>query len=225
MMKPCIHTHGSNRRAIKSYRRQASHPRTLMLLASAVLLAGCTGLLAPKAENVNFYVLDARASIKAMPVKRDLVIAVSKPRARPGFDTTQIAYVEQSHELNYFAVNRWADTPSQMLGPLLAQALEQTGGFRAVVQTPGPVPVDIRLDTELVRLQQDFGTRPSRVQLTLRAQLIDVRGKRVIATKLFDEAENAPSQDAYGGVIAANRALQRILDQLSEFCMTESVVP
>lgn len=224
-MKPYTLTHGSNHRAITIHWWQPNCLRPLMLLASAMLLAGCTGLQAPKAENINFYVLDARASIKATPVKHDLVIAVSMPRTRPGFDTTQIAYVEQSHELSYFAVNRWADTPSHMLGPLLAQALEQTGGFRAVVQTPSLVPADIRLDTELVRLQQDFGTSPSRVQLTLRAQLIDVRGKRVIATKLFDEAENAPSKDAYGGVIAANRVLQRILDQLSEFCMIESAVP
>lgn len=223
-MKPYLLTRDCDRLAAKEHWCQSAR-RLSLLLASVMLLAGCTGLQAPPAQNINFFVLDARASIKAAPVKRDLVIAVSMPRTRPGFDTPRIAYVEQSHELNYFSVNRWADTPSHMLGPLLAQALEQSGGFRAVVQTPSQVPADIRLDTELVRLQQDFGTRPSRVQLTLRAQLIDVRGKRVIATKLFDEAETATSNDAYGGVVAANRALQRLLDQLSDFCTLESVVP
>ncbi len=110
-----------------------------------------------------------------------------------------------------------------MLGPLLAHALEQTGSFRAIVQTLGVIPADIRLDTELIRLQQDFQTQPSRVQLTLRAQLIDVVGKRVIAVKLFDETENATSDDAYGGVIAANRVVQRVLGQLADFCVNASV--
>ena len=202
----------------------ASHLASL-LLALSVLLSSCTGLHAPATENINLYVLDARASIKAAPVKRDLVIAVAMPRARPGYDTPRIAYVQQPHELNYYAVNRWANTPAHMLAPLLAQALEQSGGFRAVVQIPGPVPSDIRLDTELVRLQQDFGTHPSRVQITLRAQLIDVRNNRVLATRLFDESENAPSENAYGGVVAANLALQRILDKVSDFCLRESVDP
>lgn len=194
-----------------------------LTLASAMLFASCTGLQAPQVEIPHLYVLDARPAIKAAQVKRDLVLAVSMPRARPGFDTPQMAYLRQPHELDYFVVNRWADTPSRMLGPLLAQALEQTGSFRAIVQTPGVISADIRLDTELIRLQQDFQTQPSRVQLTLRAQLIDVVGKRVIAVKIFDEAENATSDDPYGGVIAANRVVQRVLGQLADFCVNVSV--
>lgn len=197
--------------------------RMLLTLAYAVLLAGCTSLQAPQGESPHIFVLDARSTVKARQVKRDRVLAVNMPRAWPGFDTSQMAYRRQPHELDYFAVNRWADTPARMLGPLLVQALEQAGSFQAIVPTPGVVPADIRLDTELIRLQQDFGTQPSRIQLTLRAQLIDVAGKRVIAVKLFDEAENATSDDAYGGVIAANRAVQRVLDQLVDFCVNETI--
>lgn len=202
--------------------RRLPHRILPTLVASAILLAGCTGLRAPQTESIHLYVLDARPAIKVAQAKRDLVLTVSMPRARPGFDTPQMAYLQQPHELDYFVTHRWADTPSRMLGPLLAQSLEQTGSFKAIVQTPSMVPGDIRLDTELIRLQQDFGSKPSRVQLTLRAQLIDVAGKRVIAVKLFDESETAPSDDAYGGVIAANRVLQRVLGQLAEFCVNES---
>ena len=196
--------------------------RTLQVLACATLLAGCTGLHAPQVESPHIYVLDARAPDKAVKIKRDLVLAVSMPRARSGFDTSQIAYLRQPYELDYFVANRWADAPARMLEPLLLQALEQTGSFRAIVRTPGAVPANIRLDTELIRLQQDFGARPSKVQITLRAQLIDVTDKQVLAVKLFDETENAVSDNAYGGVITANRLLQRVLGQLSDFCISES---
>jgi hypothetical protein len=47
-------------------------------------------------------------------------------------------------------------------------------------------------------------------------------GKRVIAVKLFDEAENATSDDAYGGVIAANRLVQRMSGELAAFCVNAS---
>ncbi|MDO8703660.1 MAG: ABC-type transport auxiliary lipoprotein family protein [Sulfuricaulis sp.] len=207
---------------MKINRQNCTPCRMLLTLVCAMLLAGCGGLQAPKVEKPNLYVLDARASARAVQIKRDLVLAVSMPRARSGFDTPQMVYLRQPQKLEYFAVNRWANAPARMLGPLLVQALEQTGGFRAVVQSPGTIPANIRLDTELIRLQQDFGARPSKVQLTLRAQLIDVADQRVLAVKLFDEVEDAVSDDAYGGSAAANRVLQRVLDQLADFCINES---
>lgn len=198
--------------------------RASLVLTSVALLAGCAGFSAPQAASQTIYVLESQRGTNTVQVRRNLVLAVSKPQTRPGFDTPQMVYVQQPHELNYFVTSRWADTPARMLGPLLVQAMEQTGGFRAVVQVPGALPGDVRLDTELIRLQHDFVTRPSRVLLTLRAQLIDVRGERVLAVRLFDESETAASDNAYGGVTAANRALQRMLDQLADFCVNESVI-
>ena len=78
--------------------------------------------------------------------------------------------------------------------------------------------------TLILLLQQNFEMRPSRVQLTLHAQLIDVQGKRVLAVNQFDESENATSEDAYGGVTAANRLVQRALVQLASFCVSASVI-
>jgi cholesterol transport system auxiliary component len=197
--------------------------RTLQVLMSTLLLSACSGLSAQNVASPNIYVLEAGPAIQAAQVKRDLVLAVSVPRALPGFDTPQIAYVQQPYELNYFVTSRWAGTPARMLEPLIAQAIVQTGSFRAVVQTSGAITADVRLDTELVRLQQDFKTRPSRVQLTLRAQLIDMRGKRLLAEQQFDEVENTASEDAYGGVTATNRLLQRVLGKLAGFCVDASV--
>lgn len=189
-------------------------------LLAGLLLAGCTGLSAPQGSSPNIYVLDARPSAPLSTVRHDLVLAVNMPQARPGFETAQIAYLQQPHELNYFVNSRWTSTPARMLQPLLLQALEQSAGFRAVVRTASAIPADVRLDIELIRLQHDFTTHPSRVQLTLQAQLIDVRGKRVLAVQQFDATENAGSEDAYGGVGAANRLVQRVLGQVTEFCVT-----
>lgn len=198
--------------------------RVLLGLGALLLFPGCAGLSPPPAVDQRIYVLDAQPAIEAKPVKHDVVLGVSAPQARPGFDTPQIAYTKQPHELNYFVTSRWADTPAHMLEPLLLQALEQTASFRAVVQTPGAVPADLRLDTEVLQFRHDFTVRPSRIQFSLRARLIDVRGKRMLAVMQFDEEENADSEDAYGGVKAANRALRRVLNRLTDFCTGESAV-
>src|SRR5487761_2127185 len=119
-------------------------------LVLALLCAGCTGLQAPQMEIPKLYLLDARPIINARQVKRDLVLAVGMPRAGSGFDTPKMAYQRQPHQLDYFVSSRWADTPPHMLEPLLAEALEHTGSFRAIVRTPGSLPANLRLDTELV---------------------------------------------------------------------------
>jgi len=191
-------------------------------LIAAALLAACTALQPPEPGRANIYVLETVPAAAAPRPKRDLVLEVEVPRARPGFDTSLMAYTQRANGLEYFARNRWADTPARMLKPLLAQALERSGGFRAVVQAPNTSAVELALDTELVRLQQDFGARPSRIQLTLRAQLIDVAARRVLASAEFDETESASSDDPYGGVIAANRALGRLLERLVDFCVQAS---
>lgn len=189
-------------------------------LTCITLLAGCTGFSTPKVENTHTYLLDARPVIAAEGKKSTQILAISMPVSRPGYDTPQMAYQRQPLELEYFALHRWADTPARMLQPLLMQALAPN--FSAVVQATGTIPGNLRLDTEIIRLQQNFTVSPSRIELTLRAQLTDVKDKRVRAVKLFDESENAESDDAYGGVIAANRALQRVLAQLAEFCLNAS---
>ena len=196
--------------------------RARFALVCAALLAACAAVQPPEADRANTYVLEPVSMAAPRRPKRDVVLEVSAPRARPGFDTPLMAYTQRPNALEYFARNRWADTPARMLAPLLAQALERSGGFRAVVQAPSIAAADLRLDTELVRLQQDFGARPSRILFSLRAQLIDAGTRRVLATAEFDETEAATSDDPYGGVTAANRALGRLLERLAEFCARES---
>jgi cholesterol transport system auxiliary component len=131
-----------------------------------------------------------------------------------------MAYMQQAHGLRYYTRSRWADTPARMLAPLVADAMQATGRFQALYKTPGSVAADMRLDMELIRFHQDFTRQPAKMHVTLRAQLIDLQENRVVATRQFDITELADTEDAYGGVVAANRAVTRLLDELANFCLT-----
>ncbi len=194
----------------------ASFAATLALLATACSL----WQPAPVDETVR-HVLDARPAV-AMLAKRDLVLSVSPPRAAPGYDSTAMAYVQKPHALDHYATHRWADTPARMLGPLLTRTLEDTGSFRAVVQGPAGLPADLQLETEIVHLRQSFLAKPSRVEFTLRMQLFDVSDRRVLATRYIEVVEEASSDDAAGGVVAANAAIARALAQVAAVCVDAS---
>lgn len=189
----------------------------VVTMAVAALLGACSALPSPP-EAPSTYVLEPQMGGVQRRPAGNLVIAVGTPRAYSGFDTAQMAYVRRAHEIEYFTKSRWADAPPRMLAPLIGQALDRAGGFRAVVRAPGGASADLRLDVEIVRLQQDFTVQPSQVRFSLHAQLVDTGSRRVLATRDFDEVEYAPSEDAYGGVIAANRALERLLGRLVGFC-------
>lgn len=185
----------------------------------ALVVGGCS-VLPPAPPPENLYLLEAGTSSAstAASTRRNVVLAVSLPRARAGYDTARMIWVRQPHGLETYARNRWADTPARMLAPLLVQTLDRSGTFHAVVQSPSGVVAKLRLDTELIRLQQDFTVKPSEVRFTLNAQLIDTATQKVIATAEFDETEKCESEDAYGGVRAANRALERLLVRVAKFC-------
>ncbi len=191
-----------------------------IVIAALAALGGCNALQPVQRAQPDTYVLDAQFQPAA--AQGTLTLAVARPRESAGYDSARMAYVKKLHELDYFSRNQWVDTPGKMLAPLLVRALEAGGAFRAVVPSPGAAAGQLRLETDIVRLQQEFLTTPSRVRFTLRAQLIDVPGRRVIATREFDILENAPSDDPYGGVLAANRAVRRALDATAEFCAAQA---
>lgn len=194
--------------------------RTGVALTTALLAAACAALAPEPVPGPVLHVLEANPAVALAPGSGERVLEVTALRAWPGFDTPRMAYVLKRYELDYYAASQWADTPARMIGPLLAGALERTGAFGAVVRSPSAVPGDLRLQAEVVRLAHSFTTRPSRVELALRVELVDAREKRVLAARLIEETEPAPSEDAYGGVRAANAALERALARIVELAVT-----
>lgn len=186
---------------------------------SLVAVCACSALRPTVTPPPAFYSLDSTrgAAPAAAPAAAPTLI-INPPSAAAGFDSPRIIYVRETHKLEYFAHSEWVDPPARMLTQLLVAAMESTGAFRAVVLTPSAAAGDLRLDTEIIRLQHEFQTQPSRVRFTLRAYLVDDKTRRVLAWREFDAAVPATSENPYGGVVAANRAVQTVLENLSAFC-------
>lgn len=194
---------------------------SLISVACLSLLGACSSLQPVKSASHNTYAIEA-VFTPAAARTGDLTLLVGTPVARSGFDSARMIYLKKAHEFDYFSQNQWVDSPARMLAPLLLQALESSGKYRAVIPLRSSAAADLRLDTEIVRLQHEFLTKPSQVHLTLRAQLIDLRAHTVLATREFDFIEVAANDDPYGGVLATNRAVKLMLQQVADFCAEES---
>lgn len=160
------------------------------------------------------------SNVKSLP---SLLIGVPQPA--PGFESSRMAYVQVPHELNYFATSQWVESPARMLTPLLIQSVEKSGMWQSVIPMPTSIRGDYRLDLTQVVLVQDFLQQPGRMLLAGRGQLVSIRNRQVIGTRTFEREEDAVSEDAYGGVLAAQRATKSFLNDLNEWlvgCLQEN---
>lgn len=208
------------------------HRRSLAVCATLALtglvlsgLSGCSASLLPKPPPAAArYLLDAGASpasAASSPSPRAAValdapvLVVAQPSAAPGYDSVHMRYQRQPQQLEAFAFHEWVEPPARLLAPLMVRALQDTNAFRAVLLAPTAGTGALRLETELVRLQQDFNAQPSAVRLTLHAVLIATDTRRVIASRVFDATAPAGRDDPVAGVAAAQQATQRVLTDLA----------
>ena len=183
----------------------------------ALTLASCTVLSPPGAAPPSLFSLSPALESVPPPDLAAQAIEIAPPGARPGFEESRMAYVTRAYEIQFFARHQWVEPPARLLAPLLREALEHDGRFQAAQGGEGVAPA-LRLETEIIALQQEFTAHPSQVRFTLRARLLDGLERRILATAAFEAVEPAPSEDPYGGVIAANRAVARVLDEVAKWC-------
>jgi cholesterol transport system auxiliary component len=196
--------------------------KTCMACALFLLISACSSLLPAPTPTSTIYSLDDALPARpasAPPAPNAPVVIVTPPRAAPGFDRPRMVYVKQPHRIEYFAQNQWVEAPQRMLAPLIVSTLDRSGKFRAVLQTPSVATGQIRLETEVVRLQHEFIGMPSQVRFTLRAHVLDEATRGLLGTREFEAVVVAPSADPYGGVVAANQAVAQVLAELADFCV------
>ena len=195
-----------------------------MLLALLTLSGGCT-LPQDQSPPAQSYLLEVGTFTPA-PARRasSKTLLVTVPKAAPGFDSNRIAYTREPPKQDYYKDSVWSDTPAKMLLPILVRAFEATGAFKAVVSPPAPGLANLRVDVDVIRLQQEFMSRPSRVRLLTRFKVVDVKSGHVLGTRVFEATEPAPSEDASGAARAANAAVQKVLSQMVPFALRHAGV-
>lgn len=189
--------------------------RIYIFTIATLLLSGC---LSPvKTNPPATYVISNVPAASSHAQKHSTVLLVLQPDARPIYQTTQMAYTNRRYQVDYFSENKWAETPSQMLLPLLVQSLQNTNHFKAVLSPPYSGHYNYVLSTQILRFDQDLLQHPEAFRLIVRATLTRTSTGQLIASKDF--AINVPlaKLSPYDGVVAANKATQRLLSEINDF--------
>ncbi|GAB3665553.1 ABC-type transport auxiliary lipoprotein family protein [Ramlibacter alkalitolerans] len=193
--------------------------RAFVQTCAAAVLGGCA-LPAPEPV-VTTSLIDQLPADLPHPGRAPLTLLVLAPQARPAYDTPRMAYSLRPHHLAYYSRNAWAESPPQMLKPLLVRALEATGRFQAVLVPPHAGASTHSLQVDVLELLQDFETQPPVLRVVLHAQLADA-AQRVLASREFVARQPLAEASPAGGVRAANEAMARVVRELAVFVVEQA---
>lgn len=192
----------------------------LWIAALACCIAGCSMPGGQKASPRQTWVLhgEGASSIDvAADTRSCLSLRISTPASAPGLGSRRMAYTSQRSQLDYFARNEWVDTPARMAAAMMEARLDASGLLGAVMTGSSDIRTDLRLDSEIKSLQQDFNGTGSSVSLMIKVSLIDVSSRSLLNSKIFSYSETSDTANPEAGVAAANRAAARFLADLTVF--------
>jgi cholesterol transport system auxiliary component len=196
--------------------------RLLFFLTVIFALSGCNLFSPVSPPEKNTYLLKDPVSIQTESAvktksKTKKILLVSEINSPSWLDTTQMAYQSNTDQINYFAVNKWAAPPADLLQPIVVHALSASGLYGAVVTAPFAGDYDQRLDIQLLELQQVFTAKSSYYLLTARVQLSNKNAQKIIALKRFHVMTTSAQNTPQSGVLAANQAVKLWISELLEF--------
>jgi cholesterol transport system auxiliary component len=192
--------------------------RYFCLSILSIFFVGCTSL--PQVVTSQ-YTLKSYGTTRVSSHQPKLPsIYISPPEAVAGFQTDQMLYTKVPYQTTAYVHNAWSSPPAEMLYPLLIQSFQASHAFRVVGSGTHAEISSYRLDTQLLELIQNHKTKPSRIQLTVKAMISNTASAKVIASKVFYINVPCPYDSPYGGALAANIATAQLTKQLTSYTIT-----
>lgn len=197
----------------------------LLAVALAFALSALTGC-------VNFGDKDGAPAV-VYYVLKDPAPPATDRRTRPGaptllvldttaggfYDTHQFIFSRSPETRGQYQFARWTERPGKRFAELMRARIDQQGAWN-VSAAGGYVRGDLMLDTELVEFYHDAASAPGVMRLELRAELVDLKQRKLMGRRVFKQDVPLSSYDAAGAAQASNIAVGQALDELTAWLST-----
>lgn len=187
--------------------------KRLLPLSAAFLLAGCVNLdiAKDKSPAVVYYVLDAPAAPAETPRPPDpRILLVADTTTTAFYDRDALVFSRSPGTRGQYQFARWTERPGKRFADLLRARLQPQ--FAATTAGGGYVQGDLLLDTELTEFYHDADTEPGSVRVVLRAELIDLKQRKLLAQQTFEQRVALTRYDAAAAAQGFNQATAALLD-------------
>ncbi len=189
--------------------------RICMLCAVFSAECSCGVIFRSSVKERKLYVLSSQ------PCQR----AVAAPLSSPNIfisDANSAAFINSLHILfsrspetrGAYQLAAWTEPPPKRLAAILVERIECANLFHSVLRHSVYADVDLQLNTELIDFYHDISSKPGHVTVSLRAELLDLKKREVIASRLFTKEQSVMSFDVDGAVLAFSQASAALTDEI-----------
>jgi cholesterol transport system auxiliary component len=187
----------------------------IALVAAALALAGCDGVLPKPAPPPALYRLTAASDFPAGAIAAPVQLQIEVPAAEAALDTPRIALSRSATTLDYFADVAWTDRLPLMLEARLVDSFDNAHRLVALGARAADARSDALLTLELRHFEAEYGAAgPPRWRIELTAHLISAADRKVIATRTFTGAADATENGMVAIVGAADQAWRGVATDL-----------
>lgn len=189
--------------------------RVLTACGSAALAAACisvdVGVEGDGKVQTQYLLADLgpQPERRPEPIARRLLVT---PVPSAIGETFSIAYSRAAQQRAFYQFASWTDRPSTRIVRLLVDRIEVRGMFNSVALLGNSVGGDLLLNVAVVDVIHDVTTGTGRIEL--QAELIERRGRRLVARQRFSASAPVAQENATSAVDALSRALTTIFDEL-----------
>lgn len=181
------------------------------VLVLAMALNACAVQLPPDVG----YVINQQPDVVKRSRHHHKILMVLKPDTSPAYNTTRMAFSSRPFQISYYSSSHWAETPSDMFLTLIADTMQKTHHYRAIVTPPFTGRFNYALRTNINELLIDYTKPQAMLNLSLQAQLLSGTTGNVVAVREFNVSVPLGCRTPYSAVIAANRAAALALGQMA----------
>jgi len=189
------------------------------VLVLALMLSGCLGLGKETPAVTNYVLEDLRVGTEKVAADTRSLLVLDTG-ATGFYDNENLVYSRAPGTRGQYQYARWTERPGKRFSDLLQKRLATQSGFASVTTAGGQVRGDLLLDTELSEFYHDAAASPGSVRVQLRAELIDLKTRKLLGRQWFERSVPVNSFDAVGAAAGFNQATTGLLDDVVTWLAT-----
>jgi ABC-type uncharacterized transport system auxiliary subunit len=175
-----------------------------LLFLVALLFTGCVTHTAPSIH----YSLTIKTPVQSI-THIPKSIKIGAPSSSINYLTDSIHYTKPNGESGNYLYSVWDNPPVVTIGDSLFSTLEYSGLFNTAIPYSSLGQTDYLLESTLISFQHTIiNSDSSEGLIDISMRVIDLKTKKIIATKRFVIATPSKSNNAIGGVASLQEGLK-----------------
>ncbi len=182
--------------------------RNIVGLFLALAMSGCALAVNGAPPQTYDLIPPDIAAVRAQPIPVHIVVRT--PTAVRALDNERILVRPASERISYYPDAVWGDRLPRLLRARIAETLEDSGHFKAVVTEDDRVTGSYSLQIAIRAFEMSVNGKPPEGHVDLSAKIVDERVGKVVASQRFESRVQAASDAASDGVAAITTAFHDV---------------